>query len=366
MRKIIHIDCDCFFAAVEMRDFPSLRYQPLAIGGRTYRRGVLSTCNYEARQYGLHSAMPTSTALRLCPQLILRPARHDAYKIASRQMHHIFRRYSDQIEPISLDEAFLDVSDSKICQGSASLIAQHIRQDIENEIGITASAGIAPNKFLAKIASDWNKPNNQFVITPDSIDTFIKTLSVAKLPGVGKKSLVKMKALGIENCSDLQVFDEALLHQHFGVFASRLKMFSLGIDDRPVSSHRLRKSLSIEQTFDYDVNSFSSASSKIAELYPKFEKRLNDFLAAQPIEKKPLIKSLHLKLKFFDFSHTSISCQNSAIAFFLFEQLLSEAWQRTEKPVRLIGIGVGFFYSDSYTLLSSSSTMQKQLSLFDI
>lgn len=188
MRKIIHVDMDCFFAAVEMRDNPALRDIPIAIGGSRERRGVISTANYPARQFGVRSAMPTAMALKLCPHLTLLPGRFDAYKEASRHVRDIFSRYTSLIEPLSLDEAWLDVTDSPHCYGSATLIAREIRQTIFNELQLTASAGVAPVKFLAKIASDLNKPNGQYVITPADVPDFLKTLPLAKIPGVGKVS----------------------------------------------------------------------------------------------------------------------------------------------------------------------------------
>ncbi|HAN6636489.1 TPA: DNA polymerase IV, partial [Escherichia coli] len=179
MRKIIHVDMDCFFAAVEMRDNPALRDIPIAIGGSRERRGVISTANYPARKFGVRSAMPTGMALKLCPHLTLLPGRFDAYKEASNHIREIFSRYTSRIEPLSLDEAYLDVTDSVHCHGSATLIAQEIRQTIFNELQLTASAGVAPVKFLAKIASDMNKPNGQFVITPAEVPAFLQTLPLA-------------------------------------------------------------------------------------------------------------------------------------------------------------------------------------------
>ncbi len=183
MRKIIHVDMDCFYAAVEMRDNPALRDIPIAIGGSRERRGVISTANYPARKFGVRSAMPTGMALKLCPHLTLLPGRFEAYKEASQHIREIFSRYTSRIELLSLDEAYLDVTDSTYCHGSATLIAQEIRQTIFNELQLTASAGIAPVKFLAKIASDLNKPNGQYVITPADVPEFLKTLPLGKIPG---------------------------------------------------------------------------------------------------------------------------------------------------------------------------------------
>jgi DNA polymerase-4 len=198
MRKIIHVDMDCFFAAVEMRDNPALRDIPIAIGGSRIQRGVISTANYPARKFGVRSAMPTAMALKLCPHLTLLPGRFEAYKEASLHIREIFSRYTSLIEPLSLDEAYLDVTDSVHCHGSATLMAQEIRQTIYHELNLTASAGVAPVKFLAKIASDLNKPDGQFVITPEEVPAFLKTLPLGKIPGVGKSLQQSLKAWDYE------------------------------------------------------------------------------------------------------------------------------------------------------------------------
>ena len=353
-RKIIHIDCDCFFAAVEIRDNPNLKGLPIAVGGKARSRGVLSTCSYEARQYGLHSAMPTAQALKLCPHVILLPHRFSAYKEASKQIHQIFSRYTAVIEPLSLDEAFLDVSDSRLFKGSASILSKHIRNEIEHEVGITASAGIASNKFLAKVASDWQKPNGQFVISPDQVDDFMLTLAVEKIPGVGKKGLLKMHALGIKTCKDLQECDDADLMRSFGVFAQRLKLLSFGIDDRPVCSTRRRKSLSVEHTFANNIALLEHCQQPLQKLYEELIHRLAVFEEKQQANNEAgglaKIKSLQLKLKFFDFTSTTIECQSRQLDVVVFQQLLEKAWLRTGKAIRLLGIGVGFDYSKNQQL----------------
>lgn len=248
MRKIIHVDMDCFFAAVEMRDNPALRDIPIAIGGSRERRGVISTANYPARKFGVRSAMPTGMALKLCPHLTLLPGRYEAYKEASRQIQAIFSRYTSLIEPLSLDEAYLDVTDSTHCHGSATLMAQEIRQTIFAELQLTASAGIAPVKFLAKIASDLNKPNGQYVITPADVPEFLRTLPLGKIPGVGKVSAAKLEAMGLRTCEDVQKYDLAMLLKRFGKFGRVLWERSQGIDERDVNNDRLRKSVGVERT----------------------------------------------------------------------------------------------------------------------
>ena len=192
MQKIIHIDMDCFYAAIEIRDNPDLSTKPVAVGGSTDRRGVLTTCNYVARKYGIHSAMATATALRKCPNLIVLPVRMQLYKDVSSEIRDIFYQYTELVEPISLDEAYLDVTDSNHCYGSATWIASRIRKEIFNKCRITASAGVAPNKFLAKVASDWKKPNGQTVITPEDILDFVAKLKVEKINGVGKVTAEKL------------------------------------------------------------------------------------------------------------------------------------------------------------------------------
>ncbi len=231
MRKIIHIDMDCFYAAIEMRDDPSLRSIPIAVGGSADRRGVISTANYEARRYGVHSAMSTAIALRLCPQLKVVSGRMALYKETSIHIRKIFARYTDLIEPLSLDEAYLDVTDCSQLHGSATLIAEAIRQQIFDELQLTASAGIAPIKFLAKIASDMNKPNGQFVITPQNIDQFILTLPLRKIPGVGKVTAQKLADMGLTTCADVQNYDVVTLIKSMGKFGQVLWERCHGIDE---------------------------------------------------------------------------------------------------------------------------------------
>lgn len=337
MRKIIHVDMDCFFAAVEMRDNPALRDIPLAIGGSRERRGVISTANYPARKFGVRSAMPTATALKLCPHLTLLPGRFDAYKEASAHIREIFSRYTSRIEPLSLDEAYLDVSDSVHCHGSATLIAQEIRQTISRELNLTASAGIAPIKFLAKIASDLNKPDGQYVITPDAMPAFINTLPLAKIPGVGKVSAAKLESMGLRTCEDVQRCDLALLLKRFGKFGRVLWERSHGIDEREISSDRLRKSVGVERTLAADIHEWPRCETIIHEqLYPELEKRL-----AQ-VKPDLLIARQGVKLKFDDFQLTT---QEHVWPRLNKEDLIAIAhktWheRRAGRGVRLVGLHV--------------------------
>lgn len=263
MRKIIHIDMDCYFAAVEMRDFPEYRGKPLAVGGSSDRRGVISTCSYEARKFGVRSAMATAYAFKLCPDLILVPGRMQVYKDVSLQIREIFSRYTPLIEPLSLDEAYLDVSECQQYKGSATLIAQAIRSDILAETGLTASAGIAPVKFLAKVASDLNKPNGQYVITPETLPDFVKTLSLRKIPGVGKVTAEKLSSLGLNTCGDVQAYSKPELLARFGKFGGVLIERSQGIDERGISADRERKSVGVETTLAKDIYSLEQCQQVI-------------------------------------------------------------------------------------------------------
>ncbi|MBT6333278.1 MAG: DNA polymerase IV, partial [Halieaceae bacterium] len=249
MRKIIHIDADCFYAAIEMRDDPSLINRPFAVGGSAEGRGVLTTCNYPAREFGVHSAMPTSQAYRLCPDLVVAPVNIPKYREVSVQMHEIFEQFTDVIEPLSLDEAYLDVSNSTLFDGSASRIAEAIREQIKTEINITVSAGVSINKFLAKVASDWNKPDGQKVVTPDEVDAFTAALEVRAIPGVGPVTAEKLKRMGFQKCTDLRNAEARVLKRRFGSFAQTLIERAHGRDNRPVNTSRIRKSLSVEHTY---------------------------------------------------------------------------------------------------------------------
>lgn len=335
MRKIIHCDADCFFAAVEMRDDPSLVYRPIAVGGSS-GRGVISTCNYEARRYGVHSAMPSSTAKRLCPDLLILPTRMDAYKEASAKMRDIFYEYTELVEPLSLDEAFLDVSDAKIHRGSATLIAQEIRQRIKDEIGITVSAGIAPNKFLAKIASDWNKPNGQCVIPPDQVHAFVAQLPVKKIYGVGKAMSNKLAELNIFTCSDIQKFSIFELTQRFGQMGSRLYHLSRGIDERELTVDRRRKSLSVENTFSHDLPTLENCLNELPALSQQLAIRL------RRVDEDYKVVKLFVKIKFSDFSITTIERGATAVSLMELQSLCAEAYGRKNLAVRLLGVGVRF------------------------
>ena len=336
MRKIIHCDCDCFYASVEMRDDPSLRGRPLAVGGRPETRGVIATCNYEARAFGVRSAMPTARALQLCPQLLLLPPDFERYRVASRQILAIYRDYTALVEPLSLDEAYLDVSGVNRCKGSATLMAEEIRARIRAEVGITASAGIAPSKFVAKVASDWNKPDGQFVVRPDEVDAFVAALPVKKIFGVGKVTAARLQRLGVQTCGDLRAWSLAELAQAFGSFGASLYRLCRGIDERPVCPDRIRKSLSIETTYVTDLPDLAACRAELRVLIEAFRERFGRARETRPVHKAVV------KIRFSDFTRTTAECVCEAPDEQVWLALLDEAHARKSRPVRLLGIGVRF------------------------
>lgn len=333
-RKIIHIDADCFYAAVEIRDNPALKGKPIAVGGSATRRGVIATASYEARKFGVHSAMASATAIKRCPQLILIPGRMSVYREASRQMHEIFAEYTDLIEPLSLDEAFLDVSDCPRCRGSATLIAQEIRQRVATDIGITVSAGIASNKFIAKVASDLNKPNGQYVVTPDQVDAFLYQLPVSRIWGVGKVTAQRLEQKGIKTCGDVRAYDVFQFVQQFGQFGEHIHKLAHGIDNRPVVSEWRRKSVSVEHTYDEDLPDLESCQHRIPALIESLQPRL------ERLDEDYRIQNCFLKMKFFDFNQTTVERQLTEPNYADYAMLCEEAWLRGKTPVRLLGIGV--------------------------
>lgn len=333
-RKIIHCDCDCFYASIEMRDNPELVGKPIAVGGFPNRRGVVATCNYEARAFGIHSAMASATARLRCPELIIIRPDMEKYREASKQIHEIFREYTSIIEPLSLDEAFLDVSSSSQHRGSATLIARAIRDKVRQRVNITISAGIAPNKFLAKIASDWNKPDGQFVIRPEQVDEFVARLPVNKLHGVGKVTAGKMKRLGIHNCGDLRQLNEEQLREYFGSFGERLHQLSLGIDNRPVQTERIRKSVSVENTYPTDLPTLQTCIEELPDLNTQLTKRLGS------LGDDYLIHKQFIKIKFHDFVQTTVEMLSDSASMENFKKLCEDGFARGERPVRLLGMGV--------------------------
>lgn len=332
-RKIIHCDCDCFYAAVEMRDNPTLRQRPIAVGGAPDARGVIATCNYLARQFGVRSAMSSAYALKLCSNLLIIPPRFEVYRAISKQLLAIYRDFTDLVEPLSLDEAYLDVSNISLYQNSATRMAKAIRQRVEKEIGITVSAGVAPNKFLAKIASDWKKPNGLFVIKPDEVDAFVAQLPVSKLHGVGKVTANKLENMGITTCADLRQVSLAILTQQFGKFGQQLARLARGEDHRTVEPNREVKSISVERTMVKDLPDLNACLNTLPDLFP---------LLAERLKKKPEHKKIHglfVKLKFADFSQTTAECTGNDIDEKQYLALCTSAFARKKLPVRLVGLG---------------------------
>ena len=339
---------DCFYAAVEMRDYPNLANKPLAVGGDANRRGVISTCNYAARKFGVHSAMATAQALKICPQLVLQPVRMDVYREESKYIRAVFAEYTDIIEPLSLDEAYLDVTSCDQCQGSATWIAQEIRSKIYDSRKLTASAGVAPNKSLAKIASDWHKPNGQKVIRPEDIADFVIYLPVRKLLGVGPKMEERLHALNIKTCSDLQKYSIDELSNKFGSMGKRLYELARGIDERAVNPERVRKSISVEETYSKDLPNVESCIAALPELVNKLDVRIH---RAGEISG---IHNVFVKLKFNDFQQTTVQRISDSIKTEILHQLIHEGFSRKQLPVRLLGVGINLKQENADSIIQLS------------
>lgn len=335
-RKIIHIDMDAFFASVEQRDRPDLRGQPVAVGGGG-PRGVVAAASYEARTFGVRSAMPSGRAKRLCPDLIFVPPRFDVYRAVSQQVRGIFERFTEVIQPLSLDEAYLDVTRNRFGIASATHIAEEIRRMIREETGLTASAGVSYNKLIAKLASDQNKPDGLCVVTPEQGPAFMAAMPVARIHGVGPVTARRMKEMGIETGADLRARDLDFLTHHFGKAARFYHGAARGIDDRPVDDRGIRKSISVEDTFMHDLHTpdelNTALSSVIERLWTRMEK-------AQSFG-----RTVTLKIKFADFSIITRSA--SFPAPILTRDPLEETGRAllarhcpVPKGVRLLGLGV--------------------------
>ena len=334
MKKIIHVDMDCFYAAVEVKKNPELRGKPLGIGGLPQSRSVLCTASYEARKFGVRAAMPSSQAVRLCPQLILIPPDFESYKRESRAVREIFERFTPMIQPLSLDEAYLDVTDSKLFNGSATLIAYEIRKMIFQELKLTASAGIAPNKFLAKIASDWKKPNGQFVVRPEEIDDFVRVLPIEKIYGVGKVTAQRMHDLGLKTCEDIQKHSVKQLSSWFGKRGEDLYNMSRGIDHRPVRTDIELKSISVEETYNKDRESLEDCLKEVPALFEDWLRRVDRNNA------RDKIKNISVKLRYHDFKITTHEITHKVFPELNdFRKLIQTVWNKRAEPIRLIGIG---------------------------
>ncbi len=334
LRKIIHVDMDAFFASVEQRDNPELKGKPVAVGGAG-GRGVVAAASYEARVFGVRSAMPSVTAQRLCPDLVFVRPRFDAYKEASRQIRRVFEHYTPVIEPLSLDEAYLDVTDDRLGIGSATRIAELIRQEIRAKTKLTASAGVSYNKFLAKLASDQNKPDGLCVIRPGEGVRFVAGLPIRRFHGVGPRAEEKMQRLGIATGADLAGKDIAFLRQHFGSMGDYLFRAARGIDLRPVRAHRIRKSVGGERTFSEDIGSGAALRETLGNIIDIVWDRIEAAEARG--------RTVTLKLKFTDFQIMTRATSLPGFVsgkeeFAKVARALLEAELPLRGPIRLMGL----------------------------
>lgn len=335
-RKIIHIDMDAFYAAVEQRDFPELRGKAIAVGSPE-KRGVIMTASYEARKFGIRSAMPSTTAIRKCPHLQFVPARFEAYREASQIIRSVFYEYTDLVEPLSLDEAYLDVSSNKKEMRSATIIAQEIKQRILEETQLTASAGVSYNKFLAKVASDIDKPNGLFTITPAQAEKFLEELPIEKFFGIGKVTAKKMQAMGIRTGADLKRQSEFELARSFGKAGRHYFSIVRGDDEREVQPDRIRKSISVEETFREDISQEQEFIPELNALVQTLHKRMKKI--------KVQGKTITLKIKHADFT---LQTRSKSLAFHtddtnILAQTVRELLKSPQlptKPVRLLGVGM--------------------------
>jgi DNA polymerase-4 len=339
IRKIIHVDMDAFFASVEQRDNPALRGLPVAVG-HAGARGVVAAASYEAREYGVKSALPSVTALRRCPDLIFVPPRFDVYQQVSRQIHEVFARYSDLVQPLSLDEAYLDVTDNKAGLPTAWITAKAIRAEIFRETGLTASAGISYNKFLAKIASDHRKPNGQFAVTPEMGPAWVETLPVSRFYGVGPVTAAKMKRLGIETGADLRAQSLDFLRRHFGSSAEWYYGIARARDGRSVSADRVRKSSGSETTFDRDLTDEGEIEAGVSSMA--------DDVWGWCERRQAFGRTVTVKIKYADFKQITRSRSQPTVV------MTREDLQRasldlvrsvfpSQKAIRLVGVTVSNF-----------------------
>jgi DNA polymerase-4 len=338
-RKIVHVDMDAFYASVEQRDDPALRGRPVVVAWKG-KRSVVCAASYEARKFGVRSAMPAITAERMCPEAIFVPPDFIRYKAASRAAREIFQRHTDLIEPLSLDEAYLDVTKNKLQLLTATRVAKMIREQIREELNLTASAGVAPNKFLAKIASDWKKPNSLFVIQPHEVQSFLLPLPVGRIPGVGQVTEGRMKSVGIATVGDLYAMELPTLEHHFGRYGRRLHELARGIDHNPVMPNRSSKSISAEDTFERDI--------PLLETEPLVRKLAEKVWAASG-QNARLARTIVLKLKTKEFNTLTRSLTPPVMPTSL-EEFASVAISLCERVdlgpaqlFRLVGVGLSNF-----------------------
>jgi DNA polymerase-4 len=355
LRKIIHIDMDAYYAAVEQRDNPAYRGKPVVVGGRPDARGVVATCSYEARKFGIHSAMPSSQAYRLCPQAVFVKPRFEVYKDVSTAIRRIFADYTDLFEPLSLDEAYLDVTEISRCQGSATLIAKEIKEKIRQQTGLTASAGVSYNKFLAKIASDLDKPDGLYLITPEQGPGFVEQLPIGKFHGIGKATEKKMHTLGIRTGLDLKQWPLPLLVQHFGKSGQHYFDIARGIDNRPVRNFRPSKSVGVEVTYQEDLEDPAVILQQLLDLMGKALTRL--------AAKQMTAYTLTVKLKYHNFVQITRSktLPQPITRVEGIETVLADLLKDTgigAKKVRLLGVALS-------SLQNPELLLYRQMDLFD-
>ncbi|RNC29665.1 MAG: DNA polymerase IV [Candidatus Dichloromethanomonas elyunquensis] len=342
--QIIHVDMDAFYAAIEQRDNPDLSGKPVVVGGRPNSRGVVSTCSYEARKFGIRSAMPLTEARRRCPQAVFLPVNMPKYTQVSSQIHLIFKDYTPLIESISLDEAFLDVSDSTRLFGSAQKIALEIKERIKRDLDLTASVGLAPNKFLAKIASDIQKPNGLVMLTEERIQDFLDPLPVERIWGVGARTAEKLHNLHVRTIQELKRLDEPSLRSHFGIAGTRLFFLARGIDNRPVETDREAKSIGRETTFREDLSDYEVLQAFLLNLSADVGRRLR--------KESLKAKTVTIKVRFADF-HTLSRSKTLDTYINLDQDIYLEAKHlllelHLSQPVRLIGVSVHNFVPEEF------------------
>jgi DNA polymerase IV len=338
-RRILHIDMDAFYASVEQRDNAALRGRPLVVGGQPDRRGVVAAASYEARAFGVHSAMSMAKAVRLCPSLVIVPPDFSRYKAASQAVFSIFREVTPLVEPLSLDEAYLDVTENAWGEAFGTAVAKRVKERIRADTGLTASAGVAPNKFLAKIASGWKKPDGLTVISPDRVEPFLQRLPVDALWGVGPVTAKKLRAKGIERLVDVRAADVELLRGAVGSLADWLRQLASGIDDRPVVPNREAKSSGSENTYPDDLTDIESIRREVAEM----ASHAIGWLA----RKQLLARTVTLKVRYNDFttitrSHTALPTRDEADLSSRAVRLLDKT-DAGRRPVRLLGVSVHNF-----------------------
>ncbi|HVB48119.1 MAG TPA: DNA polymerase IV [Burkholderiales bacterium] len=336
-RRIIHVDMDAFYASVEQRDDPALRGKPLAVGGAPQSRGVVAAASYEARAFGVRSAIPMARALRLCPELVVVRPDFARYRAVSQQILEIFRSCTPLVEPLSLDEAYLDVTENLWGEPLATTVARRLKARIRDELDLTASAGVAPNKFLAKIASGWRKPDGLTVVPPERVEAFLQQLPVEALWGVGPVTARKLRALGIERLVDVRAADPEGLRRAVGSQADWLRQLARGEDPRPVEPQRVRKSISCESTYAEDLTDFAAMRAELERLAQRSAEML--------LGKSLRARTVTVKLRYDDFStvtrsHTGTVPTDDAADIVARAQALLGRTAAATRPVRLLGVGV--------------------------